>query len=158
MPTINGKACVVNDKPVGKVFSDGKQVYGRNLLIGTSDTWDSGTNSGWGSFSSKKVNITEPGMYTASVYLKPDKKLVNIVIGVTNSDGTYHNYFGSTIAGGSEGYSTETVQVAEGQNLESVWIVFNSLQDDATSVSWKRMKLEKGNKATDWTPAPEDVI
>lgn len=33
MPTINGRACVVNGTPVDKVFSNGKQVYGRNLWI-----------------------------------------------------------------------------------------------------------------------------
>lgn len=32
MPTINNKACVVNGVPVDKVFSNGKQVYGRNLI------------------------------------------------------------------------------------------------------------------------------
>lgn len=40
MSTINGRACVVNGTPVDKVFSDGKQVYGRNLLA------DSGFESG----------------------------------------------------------------------------------------------------------------
>lgn len=38
MPIINGKACVVDGKPVDKVFSNGKQVYGRNLLINTSSS------------------------------------------------------------------------------------------------------------------------
>lgn len=28
---------------------------------------------------------------------------------------------------------------------------------EAAAVDWRRPKLEKGNKATDWTPAPEDV-
>lgn len=136
---------------------DNLQIGGRNLLIGTSDTWDSGTASGWGNFYSQKANITEPGMYTASVYLKPDKKSACILIEVTNPDGTYHRYFGKVVSGGSEGYSTETVQVAEGQNLTAVWIAFRQSQKDVTKVSWKRMKLEKGNKATDWTPAPEDT-
>lgn len=40
MATINGRACVVNDTPVDKVFSNGKQVYSRNLLA------DSGFESG----------------------------------------------------------------------------------------------------------------
>ena len=40
MPTINGKACVANGVPVDKVFSDGKQVYSRNILA------DSGFESG----------------------------------------------------------------------------------------------------------------
>ena len=35
MTAINGKACVVNGKAVDAVFSNGKQVYGRNLLKGT---------------------------------------------------------------------------------------------------------------------------
>ena len=35
MTTINGRACVVNGKPVDKVFSNGKQVCGRNLLLDT---------------------------------------------------------------------------------------------------------------------------
>jgi len=35
MTTINGRACVANGMPVDKVFSDGKQVYGRNLLLDT---------------------------------------------------------------------------------------------------------------------------
>jgi len=35
MTTINGRACVVNGTPVDKVFSNDKQVYGRNLLLDT---------------------------------------------------------------------------------------------------------------------------
>lgn len=38
MTIINGKACVVNGTPVDKVFSNGRQVYGRNLLINTSSS------------------------------------------------------------------------------------------------------------------------
>lgn len=49
MTTINGRACVVNGNPVDKVFSDGKQVYGRNLLPGTNQgltNWTFGSGSG----------------------------------------------------------------------------------------------------------------
>lgn len=49
MSTINGKACIVNGTPVDKVFSDGKQVYGRNLLKNTFDY-----ASGW-SFSNQAL-------------------------------------------------------------------------------------------------------
>lgn len=49
MPTINGKACVVNCTPVDKVFSNGKQVYGRNLLINTSSSAINGKTSMQGS-------------------------------------------------------------------------------------------------------------
>ena len=42
MPTINGKVCVVNGVPVDKVFSNGVQVYGRNLASGTSQQYTMG--------------------------------------------------------------------------------------------------------------------
>ena len=35
MTTINGRACIVNGTPVDKVFSNGRQVYGRNLYTDT---------------------------------------------------------------------------------------------------------------------------
>lgn len=37
MSTINGRACVANGTPVDKVFSDGRQVYGRNYILNTAD-------------------------------------------------------------------------------------------------------------------------
>jgi len=46
MSTINGRACVVNGTPVDKVFSNGKQVYGRNLLTGTCNDIKSATGNG----------------------------------------------------------------------------------------------------------------
>lgn len=49
MSTINGRACVANGTPVDKVFSDGRQVYGRNLLPGTNQgltNWTFGGGSG----------------------------------------------------------------------------------------------------------------
>ncbi|MCT3286813.1 hypothetical protein [Lactiplantibacillus pentosus] len=158
MADITHGVWIKDGKAVDKVFSNGRQVYGRNLIHDTSDTWNSETASGWGDLSFRVVNMTEPGMYTGNVYLKPDKKPVNILIQVTDSDGTYHNLFGSAVAGGSEGYSTLTVQVAKGQTLKKVWITFSHSQNDATSVSWKKMKLEKGSVANPWTPAPEDIL
>jgi len=49
MSTINGKVCVVDGVAVDKVFSDGKQVYGRNLLPGTNQgltNWTFGAGTG----------------------------------------------------------------------------------------------------------------
>lgn len=42
MPAINGRACVVNGTPVDKVFSNGRQVYGRNLVSGTDQEYAMG--------------------------------------------------------------------------------------------------------------------
>lgn len=49
MPTINGKACVANGKAVDKVFSDGMQVYGRNLLADSGfESRNTPANYTWG--------------------------------------------------------------------------------------------------------------
>ncbi|WP_270235070.1 hypothetical protein [Lacticaseibacillus suilingensis] len=107
MPTINGKACVANGKPVDKVFSDGRQVYGRNLLTGTSGpfvmgygipntTWDE-TNKVSGI--SLPVTVTHnevlpqdtgfpytwmPGVtYTQSIYISTDAPLTGTPISFT---------------------------------------------------------------------------
>lgn len=49
MPTINGRACVVNGVAVDKVYSNGRQVYGRNLLISTSSSSTNGQTTMQGS-------------------------------------------------------------------------------------------------------------
>uniref|UniRef100_UPI00235FF90E phage tail spike protein n=1 Tax=Leuconostoc mesenteroides TaxID=1245 RepID=UPI00235FF90E len=46
---------------------------------------------------------------------------------------------------------------AAGTDTKSVIIYFNSI-DVALDVYIKLPKLESGNKATDWTPAPEDIV
>lgn len=50
MSIINGRACVVNGTPVDKVFSNGRQVYGRNSVLNSDDmskfdTWQQDGNS-----------------------------------------------------------------------------------------------------------------
>lgn len=53
MSTINEKVCVVDGVAVDKVFSNGKQVYGRNLLPGTNQgltNWTFGSNGSGGQY------------------------------------------------------------------------------------------------------------
>jgi len=73
MTTINGKACVANGTPVDKVFSDGRQVYSRNLLA------DSGFESG---------NV--PANYTWGV---PDTSIRTVK--VMPATGTFPTPFGN---------------------------------------------------------------
>lgn len=48
-----------------------------------------------------------------------------------------------------------TFNVPENKNIAALWI---GLRNNSNKVVYfKYLKLEKGNKATDWTPAPEDV-
>lgn len=164
MPTINGKACVVNGTPVDKVFSNGKQVYGRNLLSGTSgglqtkqftNAWNSGPQATNGNY---KIKLVKGQTYTYRAWLDntngPDSVFVNVrftPIGGTDysvGDGTY-------IAQGETGYSTLSITPpADGYAL---FTPFAYGAPETFLAGWKEEKLEKGSVATPWTPAPEDV-
>lgn len=100
MPTINGRACVVNGTPVDKVFSNGRQVYGRNLLQGTgtasgdvaggNGTFIQGAFNGYDAVKTNvqfqeryidlksalgRINAQAGDWVTISVYVKADKQI-----------------------------------------------------------------------------------
>lgn len=161
MPTINGRACVVNGAPVDKVFSNGKQVYGRNLISGS-------YGSSWTIYGNGDGTIQKVTMDSGEVALH--------VIGVGGSSGGY-SFFNLPTSGnytvsvdvkgtgilnwlGWEGIS------AAGMTLNSNWqrvsrtgsginafIIYGKM--DAYV---RFLKVEKGSVATPWAPAPEDVL
>ncbi|QZN93831.1 hypothetical protein KZE55_04725 [Limosilactobacillus panis] len=113
MPTINGRACVVNGTPVDKVFSNGRQVYGRNLLQGTGTasgdvTAGSGTqikgafngydavktNCAWNGYyinlqsALGRTNAKAGDWYTISIYVKADKQIDTSSLDVYRAIGT----------------------------------------------------------------------
>src|SRR5699024_163893 len=74
-------------------------------------------------------------------------------------DETYTNKSGDYILPGSEGYSVVTFQIPTGTYVSVAGVVDrqNAGNNDKGNFQYKNLKLEKGNKATDWTPAPEDM-
>ena len=73
MPTINSKACVVNGTPVDKVYSDGKQVYGRNLLAGVDRTIKQSTSFyEWiANINQKYIKVGEPLCFSLFISNSP---------------------------------------------------------------------------------------
>lgn len=159
MPIINGKACVANGKPVDKVFSNGRQVYGRNFLSGTSNVLTTVTNvTGWRTglptyYPQETLEANQT--YTVSCYLESVEHDIAIYMYVAK-----HNIHGTTIAAGSKGVAKLTVNLSpeDVKTANGVWISFTSSQTDNSAVSYNEFKLEKGNVATPWSPAPEDVL
>ena len=98
MPTINGKVCVVNGVPVDKVFSNGKQVYGRNLLLDSQtrilDTsWFSKNlvwTKDWGTYLGSNIKRTSYSWNNDRYRYKDllDRGVIN-----TTDDFTYSVYF-----------------------------------------------------------------
>ena len=167
MPTINGRVCVVNGTPVDKVFSNGRQVYGRNLLTGTSETESSGKSYHFAAY--QISGGLQPGTtYTLSGWARVDQTAMDnqqhvFVCAYTNS---WSWSVGLNIDGSlTAKYNTVTFTTpSEEQQFSSRVLVYLSHPDGDNSKDpisgtgyISKFKLEKGNVATDWTPAPEDV-
>ena len=163
MPTINGRACVVNGTPVDKVFSDGRQVYGRNLYKGSHDS--SWVLHGKGSATIKKVTM-DSGEVALHV-ISPDD----------NSGAYFSIYFPSgTYTVSVDVKGTGTVDRLGWENISEAGVTLNSNWQRVSITGLRRtgwqafimygmmdiyvrlLKGEKGTISTPWTPAPEDVL
>lgn len=167
MTTINGKVCVVNGVPVDKVFSDGRQVYGRNLLTGTSsdlktkqltNMYNIDTQATNGNF---KIKVVKGQTYTYRAWLDntqgTDQVFVNIgFLPANNGTINYSLANGVRIEKGETGYSTAVFTLPEDGYLKLIPFAYGA---KVTSLAgWKEEKLESGTTATPYSPAPEDVL
>lgn len=182
MATINGKALVKDGKPLDRVYSNGQLVYGRNLLLNsktlswgivnntattsTKVSYDSATNM-W--------HITSPkgGSTNAGIYFSQTNNVSNTITAGQQwafsfdikGTGVYSQFgieWSSPFNKLSGNVPTDWTRVsstgtAAGTGAKAVIIYFNSI-DVALDVYIKLPKIEIGNVATDWTPAPEDYI
>ena len=150
---------------------EGIVVGGRNLLRNTdnltkwvketgisvttdSDGWYKITDS---SHSSSKYGIYQDFSgyeqntdYTVSLYLKNGSKPGNLSIG--------YGGFGSNVITGSSTKTKYSYTFNTGSNTAALRIYINLAPTAAGQNFYVKLpKLEIGNKATDWSPAPEDV-
>lgn len=165
MPTINGKVCVINGTPVDKVFSNSRQVYGRNLLSGTSGdlqtkqltyNYNVGSQATNGSY---KIKVFKGQTYTYRAWLDntngPVDAYVNTRLLPIGATASFSFTLGSPVAKGETGYSTSKFAIP---NDGYIWFSPFAYYDIQTAfVGWKEEKLEKGSVATPWAPAPEDI-
>lgn len=154
---------------------DNLQIGGRNLILNSKnltswniesgisvtqeDEWfkvlDSAHNSSrWGVY----IDITvEPNTtYTLSVYCKNGTKRPYVGGGPMQKSGLSFGY-NHEVPNAENG--TRYINTLTTGASDDVWRIYLSIFPSATGqyVYFRLPKLEKGNKATDWTPAPEDV-
>lgn len=176
MSTINGKACVVDGVAVDKVFSNGRQVYGRNMLTGTSDH----TVKGSGSFINGLLsNETADGLLTLFKGLEGKTVTVSVdyeYSGFVYDHGSNFNRIGweisfmaGSIALGVYGAWYDPNNDSGSGRVSTTFVVpknitrlveysgYIELPGGGTG-TLSHLKLEKGTTATPWTPAPEDIL
>lgn len=162
---------------------DNLEIGGRNLFANSRQTTntlysDSEYNSieltGWGK-SQQLVTNVDWNAHTInelilSMYLKPTSidgdGSVCAGFQVFYIDGTFTQYLGGVnwannnegYVVGEEGYCKLKCAIPEGKTIDYIIVaVRNSISTQTAVVEYREIKLEAGNKATDWTPAPEDV-
>ena len=157
---------------------DNIQVGGRNLITGTSDEWvflyKPTANANNSCVGYKTIKFDDPKVgdtYT----LTCDIKLENFAPGsggtfslyvqgavndVWNGDNFTANIFTSGFFSSTSNgtyHCSKTVKITSTIGKRYDFGFRCNYSDGNGSVYIKNFKLEKGNKATDWTPAPEDV-
>lgn len=134
-------------------------VGGRNYLRGTSDKYQTYTNSNyilgypstyrdWG----KLLDPLRGKTVTIRAYIKNDTDYpVRIQIWFT-AGGIY----GNTVAPHSEGWSVKTGKMSANWTSANVALTQEGTNPTGGSIQVKKAKLEIGNIPSDWSPAPED--
>ena len=160
---IDKTVTTVKNELVAKV--DGIEIGGRNLIKGTSNIYYNFNCDRYRAPLFEQCKIKDLGLkagdlITLSFYVSTTsgKKLrARIEFFNTASDRT--SVFGKDAFENSEGFCYVTGKIPDGYpeigiyaDVENVNVVTSH-----TSEKIKEVKLEKGNKPTDWTPSPEDV-
>ena len=163
MPTINGRACVVNGTPVDKVFSNGVQIYGRNLIRGSYD-------SSWGFSINGGATIQKVTMDSGEVALHVIGTNTNVgfYIGSNLPSGNYTISVDIKVTGRVDRLGWETIsdagitptsewqRVSRTGSLDDKWHAFTCY--GTMDVYVRLLKVEQGTIETPWTPAPKDVM
>ena len=171
MSTINGKACVVNGTPVDKVFSNGRQVYGRNYiqnsdnyLIGAGkqqDIIDDISGDTLKKLRGKQVTISVDVDYTNARHELGQSCRIGVEFSVTYESGQ-RQYLGAwkwtTVGESFSGRISQTMVFKDEPIISTSAEVWAYAQDAFDESSVGRPKLEIGTTFTDWSPAPEDVM
>lgn len=150
---------------------DNLQIGGRNLLLSTQtfkpnfglngapetpikDTdgfYYVSLRNTWSNYIYQFIDLVLGQTYTISFYAKCDS---NVRLEV--KDDSLNNIYLTYINLDSKDWKLYTSTFVVTKNAAQPKIAFLTRQDTAT-VYLKKIKLELGDKATDWTPAPEDV-
>lgn len=136
---------------------DNLQIGGRNLLLNTSSDWTLFSGTGYGVKVFTKVVAKVGETFTAKVFVRNSNSPTPIKLEMheLNSDSQRVNSYSKQVVGGVVEKTITTVST----NIAFLEVNLFFGAHYATNTyqyEYSKPKLERGNKATDWTPAPED--
>jgi len=187
MTTINGRVCVANGTPVDKVFSNDKQVYGRNLFKNTGNLSATTTTTTWGVlFDSsqiynsgiKSLSGVSAMTFSCDVYVPLDFGVgwnIPIQFKGQNPQATnvgiddYNTLIGLSNYVIKQNDLGKTIRTSFSIGIWQNYKSFDTALADTSSITirqssdtsgfvYSKIKLEAGTLPTPQTPAPEDVL
>ncbi|TVV35789.1 hypothetical protein FO439_03870 [Weissella cibaria] len=158
----------------GTGTASGDVAHGGALVKGAFNGYDAvKTNTAWNEryinlkSALGRTNAKSGDWYTISVYVKADKQIDTGSLGVYraigNGDANTNDGFIGSFQMSNKPITTQWQQYSWSFQInnislqrQSTRVEYSSATDD-NWIYWAGWKLERGNLATDWTPAPEDV-
>lgn len=159
MADITHGTWIKDGKAVDSVYQNGVQVYGRNLLLNTSNELKTITNSGWGNstsyYASGKYGA---GRYYASAYIENTTSVgMKLYVGVYTDDGKFlYNALGGFMPAGKSGIVSSTINISEGQFITLAFVGFEKSQTESYTYKYKEIMITR--TPISWSPAPEDIL
>lgn len=138
---------------------DGIQIGGRNLLLNTKSDWQTFSGTGYGLMIFPKITAKINETFTARVFVRNSNSPTPITLEIheLNSNSERVKTYDKQVVDGvaEKTITTENVNIAF---LEVNLFFGDSYGKNTYQYEYSKPKLERGNKATDWTPAPEDKL
>ena len=172
---INAKTIKMGSKTVSEIAQDtvdSLEIGGRNLLLYSGDLtkWNKENgvsvvkdSDGWFKVVDSLHNAARWGIYfdlenyeqNTDYTLSVDVKYGNAKIGISHGFGNFGVSIDQSIESGSKRLKTT---FNTGSNTDFIRAYLHITTTATNQYGYFKLpKLEKGNKATDWTPAPEDI-
>lgn len=159
---IDKTVTTVKNELVAKV--DGIEIGGRNLIRNTSNVYIEANTSQW-YWTDKMYQISDLGIKTGdkitfSAYIGNSQYGIITRITTFTKEGGENgkkSFMGTRIPPNSEGFGYITITITEDMHTIQFCFQNGDTSKSSNKFKYKCRKVEKGNKATDWTPAPEDV-
>ena len=143
---------------------DNLQIGGRNLVLSSADNSHIGITDNRYKVFKLSVDEMNSKIFTVSTYLKDIENTDGVSIGLSMAnpnDGM--SYVDADIVKiGSNSYASGVIDLSGISNYKdyNCMIIYSGKGDwagsDGKAITSYNRQVEKGNKATDWTPAPED--
>ena len=129
-------------------------------MLNTSSEFKTASWSSWNHYVGDRFSVIGGQEYTASAYLKASTTQAETIriFFYNSSGGLTESPNGTLVNAGSEGYSV-LVAKAPADAVSAIFVLRHiSASPSQVTVQYKEVMVAKGNKATDWTPAPEDQV